>query len=121
MTLRLAAVRRIASEAADAGLLSPQLAACIRRVKGIRRLGVRLRNWLTAEQGRRLVQGIGATSLREFRDHALVALLSGMRSPSRRGAGAHVGILSSSGRSTGSSPTWSARAETSERSRCRRG
>ena len=54
--LRLAAVRRIAYEAADAGLLSPELAAGIRRVKGVRRLGVRLGNWLTPEQGRRLLE-----------------------------------------------------------------
>ena len=32
---RLAAVRRLAYEAADSGLLSPELAAGIRRVKGI--------------------------------------------------------------------------------------
>jgi hypothetical protein len=38
----LAAVRRLAYEAADAGLLSPELAAGIRRVKGIRKLGIRL-------------------------------------------------------------------------------
>ena len=37
-------------EPADAGLLSPELAAGIRRVKGSKRLGVRLGNWLTAEQ-----------------------------------------------------------------------
>ena len=41
INLRLAAVRRIAYEAADVGLLSPELAASIRRVKGVRRLGVR--------------------------------------------------------------------------------
>jgi hypothetical protein len=40
INLRLAAVRRIAYEAADAGLLSPELAAGIRRVKGVRRIGV---------------------------------------------------------------------------------
>src|SRR5436853_6288609 len=51
INLRLAAVRRIAYEAADAGLLSPELAAGIRRVKGVRRIGV---NWLTPEHGRRL-------------------------------------------------------------------
>ena len=55
INLRLAAVRRIAYEAADAGLLSPELAAGIRRVKGVRRIGVRLGNWLTPEQGRRLL------------------------------------------------------------------
>src|ERR1039458_2680011 len=45
---RLAAVRRLAYEAADAGLLSPELAAGISRVKGVKQLGVRLGNWLTA-------------------------------------------------------------------------
>jgi hypothetical protein len=55
INLRLAAVRRIAYEAADAGLLSPELAAGIRPVKGVRRLGLRVGNWLTAEQGRRLL------------------------------------------------------------------
>jgi hypothetical protein len=64
INLRLAAVRRIAYEAADAGLLSPELAAGIRRVKGVRRLGVRLGNWLTVEQGRRLVHD-GPTTPRE--------------------------------------------------------
>jgi hypothetical protein len=44
INLRLAAVRRIAYEAADAGLLSAELAAGIRRVKGVRRIGVRLGN-----------------------------------------------------------------------------
>jgi len=42
INLRLAAVRRVAYEAADAGLLSPELAAGIRRVKGVRHIGVRL-------------------------------------------------------------------------------
>lgn len=50
---RLAAVRRLAYEAADAGLLSPELAAGIRRVQGVKKLGVRLENWLTAEEARR--------------------------------------------------------------------
>ena len=45
INLRLAAVRRVAYEAADSGLLSPRLAAGIRRVKGVRRIGVRLGNW----------------------------------------------------------------------------
>ena len=64
INLRLAAVRRIAYEAADSGLLSPELAAGIRRVKGVRRLGVRVGNWLTAEQGKRLVDATSADTLR---------------------------------------------------------
>jgi hypothetical protein len=49
-------VRRLAYEAADAGLLSPDLAAGIRRVTGAKKYGVRIGNWLTAEQGKRLLQ-----------------------------------------------------------------
>jgi integrase len=77
INLRLAAVRRIAYEAADAGLLSPELAAGIRRVKGVRRIGVRLGNWLTPEQGRRLLGR--ASTARQLRNHAMVAMLMGAR------------------------------------------
>lgn len=51
INLRLGAVRRLAYEAADCGLLSSDLVAGIRRVKGVKNIGVRLGNWLTAEQG----------------------------------------------------------------------
>jgi hypothetical protein len=54
VNLRLGAVRRLAYEAVDCGLLSSDLAAGIRRVKGVKKLGVRLGNWLTAEQGQAL-------------------------------------------------------------------
>ena len=77
INLRLAAVRRIAYEAADAGLLSPELAAGIRRVKGVRRIGVRLGNWLTPEQGRRLLESATPSTARGLRDHAMVAMLIG--------------------------------------------
>lgn len=78
INLRLAAVRRFAYEAADAaGLLSPELAAGIRRVKGIRRVGVRLGNWLTPEQGARLLDCATSSTARELRDHAMVAMLIG--------------------------------------------
>ena len=54
VNLRLGAVRRLAYEASDCGLLSPDLAAGIRRVKGVKKIGVRLGNWLTPEQSQRL-------------------------------------------------------------------
>ena len=77
INLRLAAVRRVAYEAADSGLLSPELAAGIRRVKGVRRIGVRLGNWLTAEQGRSLLLKSQGDNLRSKRNHAILALLIG--------------------------------------------
>jgi hypothetical protein len=42
INLRLAAVRRVANETVDADVLSPELAAGIRRVKRVRCFGVRL-------------------------------------------------------------------------------
>ena len=75
--VRLAAVRRLADEAAEAGLLSPELAAGIRRVKGSKRLGVRLGNWLTAEQARSLWQLPSAGTLKSKRDRAILAVLLG--------------------------------------------
>src|SRR3989442_14308335 len=77
INLRLAAVRRIAYEAADAGLLSPELAAGIRRVKGVRRIGVRLGNWLTPEQGRQLLAPRTTLNPRAQRDYAMIAMLIG--------------------------------------------
>jgi integrase len=75
VNLRLGAVRRLAYEAADCGLLSADLAAGIRRVKGVKKLGVRLGNWLTAEQGQALWQAPDHQRLKEKRDRALLALL----------------------------------------------
>jgi hypothetical protein len=77
INLRLAAVRRLAYEASDSGLLSPDLAAGIRRVKGVHRLGVKIGNWLTADEGRRLLSGAGNASLRERRNYAMLAVLAG--------------------------------------------
>jgi site-specific recombinase XerD len=75
INLRLAAVRRLAYEAADAGLLSPDLAAGIRRVKGAKKFGVRIGNWPAAEQGRRILEVFDRQALRGVRDYAMVAVL----------------------------------------------
>jgi integrase len=77
INLRLAAVRRLAYEAADAGLLSPDLAGGIRRVKGAKRRGARVGNWLTTEQGRALLSMFDRAALRGKRDYAMVAVLLG--------------------------------------------
>ncbi len=74
INLRLGAVRRLAYEAADCGLLSADLAAGIHRVKGVKKLGVRLGNWLTAA-GHVLWQAPDQQRLKGKRDRALLALL----------------------------------------------
>jgi site-specific recombinase XerD len=46
-------------------------------VKGVRRIDVRLGNWLAPEQGRRLLESATPLTARELRDHAMVAMLIG--------------------------------------------
>ena len=75
--VRLAAVRRLAYEAADSGLLSLELAAGIRRVKGAKKRGVRLGNWLTTEQARTLCRLPSSETLKGKRDRAILAVLVG--------------------------------------------
>src|SRR5260370_33792461 len=62
---------------ADTGLLSPDLAAGIRRVKGAKRLGAGIGNRLTADQSRTLLGEPPSGSLRGKRDRAILALLIG--------------------------------------------
>ena len=77
INVRLAAVRRLAYEAADTGVLSPELAAGIRRVKGAKKLGMRLGNWLTVTEARNLLQLPNAHTLKGKRDRAILAVLLG--------------------------------------------
>jgi site-specific recombinase XerD len=74
---QLAAVRRLALEAPDAGLLSPELAAGISRVKGVKQLGFRSGDWLSAEQSSEVLQQACGDSMRAKRDYAMLALLFG--------------------------------------------
>src|SRR5204863_9831439 len=74
---QLAAVLRLAHEAADAGLLSPDLAAGISRVKGVKQLGFRSGNWLSAEQSSEVLKHAGGDTMRAKRDYAMLAMLFG--------------------------------------------
>ena len=74
---QLAAVRRLAHEAADAGLLSPELAAGISRVRGVKQLGFRAGNWLSAAQSFEVLQRASGDGMRAKRDYAMLAMLFG--------------------------------------------
>jgi integrase len=67
----------LAFEAADSGLLTPELAAGIYRVKGVRKLGSRLGNWLTAGEASALWQAPDAQTLTGKRNRAILAILLG--------------------------------------------
>ena len=77
INLHLSAIRRLADEAAEISMLSPELAIGIRRVKGVKRLGRRIGNWLTGDQAQNLLTSIPQSTLRGRRDAALIGLLLG--------------------------------------------
>jgi hypothetical protein len=55
INVRITAVRKLAVEAADNGLLAPELASGIARIKGVRSHGVRVGNWLSLRQAQTLL------------------------------------------------------------------
>ena len=74
---RLAAIRKLASEAADNGHLRPETAEAVRRVKGQSRLGVRAGNWLTLAEAERLLNSPAQATIKGARDRAILAMLIG--------------------------------------------
>lgn len=77
VNVRLSAIRRLASEAADAGLLSAQMAAAILRVRGPKRLGTRSGLWLTSDQADALLALPDTGCSSGKRDLALLSTLIG--------------------------------------------
>jgi site-specific recombinase XerD len=55
LDVRIAAVRKLAVEGAGNGLLAPELASGIPRIKGVRSHGVRMGNWLSVRQAQALL------------------------------------------------------------------
>ena len=74
---RLAALRKLAREAAASGLLDATTAAGIVQAPGVRERGVRAGNWLTREQAAALLGSPDTATLRGLRDRAILALLIG--------------------------------------------
>jgi len=74
---QLSAIRRLADESAESGWLSPEHAIGIRRVKGVKRLGRKMGNWLTRNQAQELVNSASNNSLQGWRDRAMLGLLLG--------------------------------------------
>jgi site-specific recombinase XerD len=77
INLHLSAIRRLADEAAESGWSSSELAIGIRRVKGVKRLGRRIGNWLTGDQAQELLNAVSQSTMRGRRDAALIGLLLG--------------------------------------------
>jgi site-specific recombinase XerD len=77
INVRITAVRKLAAEAADNGLLAPELAAGIARVKSAKSMGVRTGNWLTLKQAQALLNAPDISTTKGLRDRAIIAVLLG--------------------------------------------
>ena len=77
VNLYLTALRRLAFEAADNGLMSSEVASAIARVKGMKREGPRTGNWLTAKQAEDFINAPETGTVKGKRDRALLAVLIG--------------------------------------------
>jgi site-specific recombinase XerD len=77
VNLRLSAIRTLAREAADNGLLDQGLANGIKAVKGVKTAGVRVGNWLTKEQAEQLINKPDTSTLKGLRDRAVLAVMIG--------------------------------------------
>ena len=80
----LSAIRKLAEEAADNGLVPPTLAYGVERVKGVKQEGIRAGNWLTKEEAEKLVntpvhlwRREGIPLLKAVRDQAILAVMVG--------------------------------------------
>jgi len=74
---QLSAIRKLASEAADNGLLDSTLANGIAKIKGEKQAGVRAGNWLTKEQAQNLLNAPNGATLKGVRDRAILAVMMG--------------------------------------------
>ena len=75
--IRMSAIRKLAAEAADNGLLAPDLAAGISRVRSAKSIGVRTGNWLSLRQAQTLLSAPDTSTHKGLRDRAILAVLLG--------------------------------------------
>ena len=74
--VRMSAIRKLAVEATDNGLLGPEIAAGITRVTSAKSIGIRAGNWLTLRQAQVLLNTPDITTTKGLRDRAIIACCS---------------------------------------------
>lgn len=77
INLRLAAIRKLACEAAELGVWPDTIAAAFTSVRNIPQRGVRTGNWLSLEQAQRLINTPDPATPKGVRDRAILATLLG--------------------------------------------
>jgi integrase/recombinase XerD len=117
---RMSAIRKLAAEAADNGLLDQTLANGIKAVQGVRTEGRRAGNWLIKAQAQALLNAPDTSSLKGKRDQALLAVLLGVVCAARKRHTLPLDI-SSSGKGVGRLWIWWASVISTGLCRWRRG
>ena len=74
---RLAAIRKLALESADNGLIDENTAQSIKRVKNIKQQGQKLGNWLSKAQAAEMINAPDVETLKGKRDRAILAVMIG--------------------------------------------
>lgn len=93
INLKMSAIRKLATEAADNGLIDSTIASGIQHVTGVAAHGVRAGNWLTKQQAQNLLLAPDTSTLKGLRDRAILAVMIGgglRRSEVAKLAFAHV-------------------------------
>jgi site-specific recombinase XerD len=75
--IKISAIRKLAGEAADNGILASEIAQGISRVKSVNSTGVRVGNWLSQRQAEALLNAPDTSTARGLRDRAILAVLLG--------------------------------------------
>jgi len=74
---RLSAIRKLAKEAADNGLIVEADAQAIGRVENLKRQGKKLGNWLDAGQAEKMLNAPDVATMKGLRDRAILAIALG--------------------------------------------
>jgi integrase/recombinase XerD len=74
---RLAAIRKLANEAADNGLIEDAAAQAIGRVENVKLLGQKTGNWLDRDQAAQMINAPDTDTLKGLRDRAILAIMLG--------------------------------------------
>jgi site-specific recombinase XerD len=77
INLKMSAIRKLALEASDNGLLDAQIANGVRNVSGVSSHGVRTGNGLTKQQAQQLLTAPNVETLKGLRDRAILAVMIG--------------------------------------------
>ena len=77
INLKMSAIRKLASEAADNGMMDQAIANGISRIPGVSSHGVRAGNWLTKRQAQEILIIPDIDTLKGLRDRAVLAVMIG--------------------------------------------